>query len=95
MLLLVAAALVVFLVVYETTLSFREYREGLVGTGRLVLKIALVALTGYILSEAIVQTKQFTVEMDIAQSRPRLNRVVPIGAPADGDTTAEATAPAP
>lgn len=52
---IVAAALVVVLVAYETVYAFREYREGKAGAGVLVTKIVLIFLAAYLLVNALVE----------------------------------------
>ena len=59
MLLIIAQALVVFLVIYETMIDFREYRAGKIGNEALVGRIVLLALVAYILTDLILRVYIF------------------------------------
>lgn len=51
---LVAQVLVLFLIVYETILDFGEYRAGKIGKGTLAVKLLLLLLVSYILTDLII-----------------------------------------
>ena len=59
MILILAQVLVVFLILYETIVDFAEYRAGKIGRGALTVRLSLLFLVSYVLTDLIVRVYAF------------------------------------